>query len=162
MKRSLVSVAAVSVLCLITGGNAELSAQNNSPGHQNADNIVADVFANYFVIQKSLAEDSLANVSSAGQAIARRVSQDSNGDFRPGLIGQAEALAAAPDLVSARQIFKAVSGYLIQARRAGHGPGGVVHEMHSTADNVNWLQQGEVIQNPYQGKACQHCGTFVN
>ena len=142
------------------------AATATSPGQspvvpQASVNTVADVFANYFTIQKSLADDSMANLPSAGLAIAILVNQDKSGTFRPELVAQAQLLAASPDLPSARQTFKAVSGYLIQAWRAGKGPGGVIHEVHSPADNVDWLQQGEVIQNPYWGRACQQCGVFV-
>ena len=162
MKKILLPITtAASILCIVGGVDFGASAQNGNPVPPVAVNVVADVFANYFAIQKSLAADSLANVASGGIAIASLVSADKSGAFRPELVAQAEVLAASPDLASARQTFKAVSGYLIQTWRAGKGPGGMIHEVHSPADNVDWLQQGEVIQNPYWGRACQQCGVFV-
>jgi len=161
MKTSIQSIAAAAILCLIPGGSTRLSAQTSAQPKQPPVSVVSDVFTGYLAIQKALSEDSLENVPGRALAIASLVSQDRSGRFRPELAAQAEALAAAADLPTARQIFKAVSGYLIQTWSAGHGPGGVVHEVHSPTDNVDWLQQGEVVQNPYQGKPCQQCGTFV-
>jgi hypothetical protein len=53
-------------------------------------------------------------------------------------------------------------GYLIQTYRAGNGPGGAIHEAHSPAANVNWLQRDDIVQNPYLGKSGLHFGTFVS
>jgi hypothetical protein len=137
------------------------SAGANSLSTVGAD-ATAGVFASYFEIQKALAEDSLQNVAANAGAIAAMVRQNPSGPFQPELAADAEALAGSQDLIGARQIFKAVSGYLIQAYRAGHNPGGAIHEAHSPVGNVNWLQQGDVLQNPYTGKSDPHCGTFVS
>jgi hypothetical protein len=161
MKTSFLFQAVVSILVSATAATIPVSAQSGSPVLQAPANVVGDVFANYFKIQKSLASDSLEGVGSSAMALANLVSQDHGGVFRSELIAQAQALASASDLTTARQIFKAVSGYLIQTWRAGHGPGGTIHEAYSPADNVDWLQEGEVLQNPYQGRACEHCGTIV-
>jgi hypothetical protein len=113
----------------------------------------AAVFNDYFNIQTALAQDSLEYVAANARNIAALVRQDKSGAFRLELASAADSLAMATDLPAARQIFKAVSGYLIQTYRAGHGPGGTIRELHDPAQNVNWLQRGEVVQNPYQGKA---------
>ena len=123
---------------------------------------IAAVFDDYFKIQTALANDSLEQVAANALALAVMVRQDMTGAFRRELAAEAEALARANDLPAARQIFKAVSGYLIQTFRAGHAPEATVHEMHCPRRNVNWLQRGEVVGNPYLGKAGQRVGTVVN
>jgi hypothetical protein len=122
----------------------------------------AAVFDNYFNIQTALAQDSLETVAVNARAIANLVRQDTSGALRPELASVAEALATANDLPTARQIFKAVSGYLIVMVRAGNGPGGAIREAHDPVYNVNWLQQDGLVQNPYLGKSGLHVGTFVN
>jgi len=161
MKRIIPSIVAATALYFAAGGIADLPAQSSNPAPQVPVNIVADVYANYFVMQKALAEDSLASVPVPALAMASQVNQDRTALFRPELAAQAEALATATDLPTARQIFKAVSGYMIQAWRSGRTTAGAIHELHSPMDNVDWLQEGLVVQNPYQGKACLDCGTIV-
>ena len=159
--KSLILLAATTLLLHLATTNSVQSAETR-PSSDIRGTAAAVVFGNYFEIQRALAGDTLENVAAHARAIADRVRQDTGGLFQPELAVQAEALAAARDLTVARQIFKAVSGYLIQTYRAGHGPGGTVHEVHSPAANVNWLQRDDIVQNPYLGKSGLHYGTFVS
>jgi hypothetical protein len=86
------------------------------------------VFDYYFKIQTALAKDSMENVAVNAGIIAEIVRKDTTGAFPSPLASQAEALAKAKDLAAARQVFKAVSGYLIQSFRAGKAPVGT-HEV---------------------------------
>jgi hypothetical protein len=113
----------------------------------------ATVFDHYFNIQTALAQDSLQTVAAEARAIAEIVRQDRSGTFRQELAAVAEALAGQQDLIAARQVFKAVSGYVIQVFRAGQGPGGSIREMHCSTYNVNWLQRGDLVADPYLGGA---------
>jgi hypothetical protein len=158
MRRIIWSAAAAALLLAATS----VRAQSSTSTGPETGSTAAVVFGDYFRIQKALAADSLPEVAAWAGAIAEQVRRDGSGTFRPELAMVAQSLAAATDLESARQIFKAVSGYMIQTYRAGRGPGGAIHEMHSPAGNVNWLQQGESVQNPYLGKAGVQIGEFVS
>ena len=160
MKNVIFLVTITLLLCVATNAAAQPAATNPSAGVPNA--MAAVVFGDYFEIQRALAGDTLANVAVNASAIAGMVRQDTSGKFQPELAAVADALASAQDLTTARQIFKAVSGYFIQTYRAGNGPGGTIHEVHSPTFNVNWLQREDVVQNPYLGKPCLYCGTFVS
>ena len=159
--KSLILLTVIALLLHVATTVGAQSSETNPSSDVRAD-AAAAVFGNYFEIQRALAGDTLENVAAHARAIADRVRQDSGGLFRPELAAQAEALATTRDLTTARQIFKAVSGYLIQTYRAGHGPGGAIHEAHSPAANVNWLQRDDIVQNPYLGKFGLHFGTFVS
>jgi hypothetical protein len=159
--KSLISLATITLLLHLATTNGAQSAETK-PSSDARGATAAAVFGDYFEIQRALAGDTLENVAAHARGIADRVRQDTGGLFRPELAAQAEALATARDLTTARQIFKAVSGYLIQTYRAGNGPGGAIREAHSPAANVNWLQRDDIVQNPYLGKSGLHFGTFVS
>jgi hypothetical protein len=158
--KSLISLATITLL-LHLATTAGAQSTETKPSSDARAATAAAVFGDYFEIQRALAGDTLENVPAHARAIADRVRQ-SSGLFRLELAAQAEALATARDLTTARQIFKAVSGYLIQTYRAGNGPGGAIREAHSPAANVNWLQRGDIVQNPYLGKSGLHLGTLVS
>jgi hypothetical protein len=121
----------------------------------------ATVFDHYFNLQTALARDSLKNVAANARAIAEIVRRDRTGAFRLELATVSETLASQGDLIAARQVFKAVSGYVIQTFRAGRGPGGPIREMHCQAYNVNWLQRGDAVEDPYLGGSLEQVGSLV-
>jgi hypothetical protein len=124
---------------------------NQAPSNA-AASTTAGVFDYYFKIQSALARDSLKDVDANAWAMAELVRQDRAGVFRPELAAAAEALAGAADLTTARQVFKAASGYVIQAFRAGNSAGGPIRELHCSVYNVSWLQRrGGPAQDPYVG-----------
>ena len=120
----------------------------------------ATAFDYYFKIEAALAQDSLENVPASAQALAEIVRKDTTGAFPAQLANHADALAKATTVPGARQPFKAVSGYLIQYLKIGHSPIGKVHELQCPMTNLNWLQTGELVQNPYLGKSMLRCGAF--
>lgn len=122
----------------------------------------ATVLHYYFNIQTALARDSMDNVAVSAGVIAEIVRKDTTGAFPAQLARQAEALAKASDLPTARPIFKAVSGYLIQFLKTSNVPAGTYHEVHCPQANVNWLQREKTVRNPYLGKSQPGCGTFVS
>lgn len=121
----------------------------------------ATVLQYYFNIQSALAEDSMKNVAVNAGVIAEIVRKDTTAGFPIQLARHAKALAEASDLPTARPIFKAVSGYLIQYLKRSNAPTGTYHEVHCPMVNVNWLQSDKIVRNPYLGKSMQDCGTFT-
>ena len=120
---------------------------------------VQTVFDYYFKIQTALAKDSMETVAVNAGVIAEIVRKDTTSGFPSPLAGQADALAKAKDIATARHAFKAVSGYLIQSFRAGKAPVGT-HEVHCSMANLNWLQNNTTVQNPFFGKSMLNCGMF--
>lgn len=139
-------------------------AASSSPADANSSTTSisarATVFDYYFKIEAALAQDSLENIPVSARALAEIVRKDTTGAFPAPLANHADALAKATTLPGARQSFKAVSGYLIQYLRTSHSPIGKVHEVHCPMTNLNWLQTGELVQNPYLGKSMPRCGAF--
>lgn len=133
---------------------ADANSSNASIG------VGATGFNYYFNIEAALTQDLLENVPVSAQALAEIVRKDTPGAFAAQLANHADALAKATTLPGARQSFKAVSGYLIQYLKTSHSPIGRVHEVHCPMTNLNWLQMGELVQNPYLGKSMPRCGVF--
>ena len=117
------------------------------------------LFDEYFNIQTALAKNSLKNVTANARAIADIVRGDKTGVFRSELASAADALSVSNDLEASRQIFKSVSGYLIQLFRAGKAPDGTIREFHDFAYNVNWLERGDTAHDPYLGRSGSPAGT---
>ena len=156
MKKPTLFVAATLLLQSVMLAGAQSPGMAALPANTNASTgapttLTAAVFDRYFAIQRALARDSLENVEANAWAIAQLVRQDRTGVFRPELAAVADSLAGATDLITARQVFKAVSGYVIVVYRAGRGPGGSIYELHCSAYNVNWLQRGDNVEDPYLG-----------
>lgn len=165
MERTFVFVAAALLLTSTWTANARVPEQSAGSTEMNPSpratlpGVAQTVFDYYFQIQIALAQDSLENVMVNAGAIAEVIRKDSTGAFPPQLASQADALAKSKDLPSARQPFKAVSGYLIQYLRANSVPAGTYHELYCPMKNLNWIQTDQTVRNPYLGKAMQRCGT---
>jgi hypothetical protein len=136
------------------------SAETNPSTRATLPGLAQTVFDYYLQIQTALAQDSLENVAVNAGAVAEIARKDTTGAFSPQLGKRAEALAEAKDLRAARQTFKAVSGYLIQYLKTNKVPTGTYHEVHCPMANVNWLQTGHTVRNPYFGGPMLRCGTF--
>jgi hypothetical protein len=74
---------------------------------------VQSVYDNYITVQGALAQDSLKGVSTAATAKAKAIQGDSMKMLSPEVAQQAEALARAKDLATARDAFKPLSDSLI-------------------------------------------------
>jgi hypothetical protein len=70
---------------------------------------------------------------------------------------QADSIAKAKDLESARAAFKLLSDSLIQFAKA-HNVTRTYHIAYCPMAKASWLQTGTTIMNPYFGKAMPHCG----
>jgi hypothetical protein len=123
------------------------------------DQPVQSVFDNYIKAQAALVQDSLAGVTDAGSAITKALPSAAGKTLPPAVTSQAESLAKAKDLDSARAAFKLLSNSLIEFAKA-HNATGTYHIAYCSMAKASWLQTGTTIMNPYFGKAMPHCGQF--
>jgi len=121
---------------------------------------VKSVYDHYLKIQASLADDSLAGVAENADAITKAVQGDAK--MLPAGVGtQADALAKAKDLKTARATFKALSDTLIKYL-ADHKAQGAYVKIYCPMANANWLQADKNVKNPYLGQAMSECGEIQN
>jgi Cu(I)/Ag(I) efflux system membrane fusion protein len=122
---------------------------------------VKSVFDHYVNIQKALASDSVSNISEDAAAIATGIRGDSMKMLPAKVADQADALAKAKDLTSARAAFKPLSQSLIQYLAANSITGTKYAEVYCPMAKASWLQTDPVVANPYLGKEMATCGGFV-
>ena len=121
---------------------------------------VKSVYDHYLTIQASLAKDSMTGVAENADAIAKAVQTDAK-ELPATVAGEAEALAKATDLTSARAAFKPLSDSLIQYL-ADHKAKGAYVQVYCPMANASWLQAGKNVSNPYMGRAMSECGEIQN
>ena len=119
---------------------------------------VQSVYDNYITVQGALAQDSLKGVSTAATAMAKAIQADSMKRLSPKVAQQAEALAQAKDLATARDAFKSLSDSLIQHLKEQKVPAGSYYVAYCPMAKASWLQTDKTIMNPYMGKGMIHCG----
>lgn len=118
---------------------------------------VKSVLDDYLKIQSALAKDSIDGVAANASAIATAVRSDSMKMLSPQVADQADALANAKDVASAREAFKALSKSLIQYL-ADHNATGAYVEVYCPMAKASWLQKGDKINNPYLDASMRGCG----
>ena len=118
----------------------------------------------YLVIHDKLVTDNFDGVTAAAQAIQKAIAADPHKTFPPEFAQAVAQLAAAPDLHTARQAFKAVSIQLIDAFKLAKISTGMLHEVFCPLANAYWVQSDpKTAHNPYFGKARENCGdTLAN
>ncbi len=121
---------------------------------------VKSVYAHYLTIQASLAKDSLSGVAGNADAIAKAVQADAK-SLPAAVATEAETLAKASDLKSARAAFKPLSDSLIQYL-TDHKARGAYVQVYCPMANASWLQAGKNVSNPYMGRAMAECGEIQN
>ena len=119
---------------------------------------VDSVLDHYLKIQETLAKDSINGVSENASAIVKAVKGDEMKKLSPEVAKQAEALANAKDLKSARQAFRPLSDSLIKYLADNKAGIGKYHEAYCPMAKASWLQTGKDIKNPYMGKKMLDCG----
>lgn len=127
------------------------------------------VFANYIKIQADLAQDFMQDLHDAeaindrSLAIAKAVREDSAQTFPADVAQQAEALAKATDLKTAREAFKPLSESLIKYLDAHKDQAGQFEKIFCSMASAKWLQKtGSGVNNPYLGKSMSGCGQIQN
>jgi Protein of unknown function (DUF3347) len=149
----------------ILGGMA-LAMTIFAPATQAADNPtlmepVKSVFNDYSIIQASLASDSLNGVTANAEAIAKAVNADTMKMLPAIVTSEAETLAKATDLKSARATFKPLSQSLIRCL-TDHKAKGAYVEVYCPMADASWLQADKHVNNPYFGQEMPTCGEIKN
>jgi len=122
---------------------------------------VKSVYDHYLKIQTDLANDSLKGVSDEATAIAKAI-QDDEMKMLPAVVGtEAEAVAKASDLKSARAAFKPLSDSLIKYLAAHHAKDAYI-EVYCPMAKASWLQADKNVNNPYLGQKMPTCGEIKN
>ena len=102
-------------------------------------------------------------MSEHANAIATAVKDGEAKGLSPEVAKQAEAVAKAKDIKSARQAFKPLSNSLISPILADNKAGkGVYHEAYCPMAKAGWLQTEKEVRNPYYGKSMLDCGDLKN
>jgi len=123
---------------------------------------VKSVLDHYLVIQSELAKDSVKGVDEHANAIAKAVKGDGMKMLSPDVAKQAEALAKAKDLKSAREAFKPLSKSLIKYLADNKTGKGAYHEAYCPMVKASWLRKETEIKNPYMGSEMLSCGVLKN
>jgi len=118
---------------------------------------IKSVYDHYLKIQTDLANDSLKGVSDEATAI-----QGDEMKMLPAVVGtEAEAVAKASDLKSARAAFKPLSDSLIKYLADHHVKDAYV-EVYCPMAKASWLQADKNVNNPYLGQEMPTCGEIKN
>jgi len=120
------------------------------------------VLEHYLKIQTELTKDSIKGVDEHANAIAKSVKSDDMKMLSPEVAKQAEALAQATNLKTAREAFKPLSKSLIKYLADNKAGAGTYHEAYCPMVKASWLQAGKEIKNPYMGKEMLTCGELKN
>ena len=121
---------------------------------------VKSVYDHYLKIQESLAKDSLDGVSENATMITKAIRGDDMKMLSLKVADQAEALAKAKDLESARAAFMPLSQSLIDYLAANKITGQFV-QVYCPMAKASWLQADTKIKNPYMGKMMSGCGQII-
>jgi hypothetical protein len=123
---------------------------------------VKSVLDHYLAIQKELTKDSIKGVEEHANAIAKAVKGDDMKMLPPEVAKEAEALAKAKDLKTAREADKLLSASLVKYLADNKAGRGVYHEVYCPMAKASWLQTDKTVKNPYMGKAMPDCGELKN
>ena len=152
----LLAAAALVALPLATFAADE---KNQEPALMQPVKLVLD---HYLTIQTELAKDSIKGLDEHANAIAKAVKGDEMKMLSPDVAKQADTLAKAKDLKTAREAFKPLSASLVKYLADNKAGKGVYHEAYCPMVKASWLQTGKDIKNPYMGKEMLTCGTLKN
>lgn len=123
---------------------------------------VKGVLDHYLTIQTNLANDSIKGLDEHASAIAKAVHGDEMKMLPADVATQAESLAKAKDLKTAREAFKPLSASLVKYLADKKAGKGTYHEAYCPMAKASWLQTEKEVRNPYYGKAMLTCGELRN
>ncbi len=119
----------------------------------------------YFLIQKSLASDSIGGViASASQIekISRQAAQtESQAKIHLMALSAAAAKLQTTDLKSARNGFGELTDSLIAYLHAAGSKRNPPYQFFCSMAKKNWLQPDKEVRNPYYGSSMSKCGELV-
>src|SRR5256885_14505983 len=129
-------------LLIVFGGVAAPLAAFSADGSK-SDTALAEpvrsVLDHYLIIQKELAKDSMKGVDEHANSIAKVVRADESKILSPEVAKQAEAVAKAKDIKTARQAFKPLSASLVKYVADNKVAKGTYHEAYCPMARASWL-----------------------
>jgi hypothetical protein len=156
---------------------AKASKEDSKPHHYRGDGPFYVILNDYERARHALLHDSLEGVPAAGEQIAQRAAELSDGfdaeragvkaahadlarKALPEIRDAARKLAAAGDIDAARAAFAELSRPLVRYREAVAGDRPAV--VYCSMEQASWLQPEGEIGNPYGGQQMPRCGEFVS
>lgn len=116
------------------------------------------VLDNYMKIEAALAADSIDGVAESAQAAVKLIAADTMKMLPANAGSQAETVAKAKDLATARSAFKAWSDSLIGYLKTQNAKTGQYFAMYCPMAKAGWLQKDQEVKNPYYGSSMLTCG----
>lgn len=114
------------------------------------------IYSSYEITRQALLKNSVADV----QKGAKNLASAARSEKQELIAVQAQTLAEANDIVSARRVFAALSDEVIKFRSAGCCERPAV--AYCSMEKKSWLQPaGAAIANPYVDGGMRTCGHFV-
>ena|SRR5437899_4887045 len=114
------------------------------------------IYSSYETVRQALLKNAVADIQNSATnlvSVARSEKQQA-------IAVQAETLADADDIASARRVFAALSDEVIKFRAAGCCERPAV--AYCSMEKKSWLQPaGKAIANPYLDGGMRTCGQFV-
>jgi hypothetical protein len=149
MKKILMLMAGIGLL-----SNAVLHAGDSSA----LTPAINSIYDHYLKIQSELVKDSLKGVSENATAISKAVKSDDKKALPSEVATEADALAKATDVNSAREAFKPLSKSLIKYLADNKVHSDSFTEVYCPMAEASWLQTESEVHNPYLGKSMPNCG----
>jgi protein SCO1/2 len=140
-----------------SGDQEQVSSQADLPRRPASGATLKPMVDAYLWIQRALNADSLVGVADDARAIAAEAAKLGAGGAA--ILSPAGELARASALAAARAAFGGVGDAIMRyARESGAKFEEDVKVAHCPMANRRWLQKGDVVQNPFYGKAMSDCG----
>jgi len=115
------------------------------------------IYPSYETVRQALLKNAIADVQKSAATLA----SVSRSEKQQAIAVQAESLAAAKDVASARKAFARLSDEVIKFRAAGSGQRPSI--AYCSMEKKSWLQPaGTPIANPYLDGGMRTCGQFTN
>jgi hypothetical protein len=126
---------------------------------------VEQLLGHYFVIQKSLAADSLNGVSQSAAGIAKisreAAAADSSAKAQLVAISESAAKLNNADLKTARKEFGDLSDRVIAYLKSSGAKKNPPYQLYCPMVKKSWLQPDKQTRNPYYGSSMLTCGELV-
>ena len=126
---------------------------------------VEQLLDQYYVIQKSLASDSIGGIAAAATRLAKLSRQSADMEPRAKAVWNALAKAAnklqTNDLKSARNGFGELSDGLIEYLKATGAKRNPPYQFFCSMVKKSWLQPVKETRNPYYGSSMLTCGELI-
>jgi hypothetical protein len=127
--------------------------------------LAEQLLGHYYIIQKSLASDSIEGVSASAAKMAdisrRAAATEPHAKAQLTALANAAAKLRATDLKSARNGFGELSDGLLAYLQATQAKRNPPYQFYCSMVKKNWLQPAKETRNPYYGSSMLKCGELI-